>query len=102
MGSRRHLRRIGQHHAPQQTTDVKTQLAKYPLQQPILLEAVTATTAVNQLLFQRPIVKMDLSGQQNIQIFKRDRAIVVNMQFAQGVKRYIRGSRPAQTRKISA
>jgi hypothetical protein len=62
-----------------------------------LLKAVTAATAVNQLLFQRPIVKMDLSGQQHIQIFKRDRAIMVNMQFAQGVKRYIRV--PVQPRR---
>ena len=86
MGTRRHMRRIGQHHAPQKAAHGKADLAQRSLQQAVLLEAVAAATTVNQLLFEGAIVEMYLSGQQHIQIFKGDRAVMVNMQFAQGVK----------------
>ena len=86
MGTRRHMRRIGQHHAAQKAAHVETNFAQRSLQQAVLLEAVTAATTVNQLIFQGAIVEMYLSWQQHIQIFKGDRAVMVNMQFAQGIK----------------
>jgi hypothetical protein len=70
VGTRRDMRRIGQHHAPQKAAHGKTDLAQRSFQQAILLEAVAAATRMNQLLFQGSIVEMYLSGQQHIQIFK--------------------------------
>ena len=57
---------------------------------------------MNQLILKGTIVEMNLSGQQHIEILKGDGAIMMDMQFAQGVQRYIRGAHPAQARKIGA
>jgi hypothetical protein len=45
---------------------------------------------------------MDLSRQQDVEVFKGDRAVMLQMQFAQGINRNIRLTRPAQTGKIGA
>ena len=96
------MRRIGQHHAAQKAAHVKTDLAQRPLEQAVLLKAVAAAATMNQLILKGTIVEMNLSGQQHIEILKGDGAIMMDMQFAQGVQRYIRGAHPAQARKIGA
>ena len=102
MGARRHLRRIGQHHPAQQAADIKAYFAQRALQQAILFKTIPPASAGDQLRFQRQVVKMDLARQQDVEVFERDSAVMLQMQLAQGINRNIRLSRPAQTGKIGA
>ena len=102
MSTRRHLRRIGQHYAAKQAADVKAYLAQHALKETILLKTIPPAAGGDQLLFQRPIVKVDLTRQQDVEVFKGDGAVMLQMQFAQGINGYIRLTRPAQTGKIGA
>lgn len=70
MSTRRHLRRVGQHHAAQQAADVKAYLAQRALQQAILFKTIPPAAGGDQLLFQRPIVKVDFTRQQDVEVFK--------------------------------
>jgi hypothetical protein len=45
---------------------------------------------------------MDLSRQQDVEVFKGIALLCCDMQFAQGINGYIRLTRPAQTGKIGA
>ena len=102
VSTRRHLRRVGQHHAAQQAADVKAYLAQRALQQAILFKTIPPAAGGDQLLFQRPIVKVDFTRQQDVEVFKGDGAVMLQMQFPQGINGNIRLTRPAQTGKIGA
>jgi hypothetical protein len=45
---------------------------------------------------------VDLTRQQDVEVFKGDGAVMLQMQFPQGINGYIRLTRPAQTGKIGA
>lgn len=101
MSTRRHLRRVGQHHAAQQAADVKAYLAqRAPAGHSV--QNNTPAAGGDQLLFQRPIVKVDFTRQQDVEVFKGDGAVMLQMQFPQGINGNIRLTRPAQTGKIGA
>ena len=102
MSARRHLRRIGQHHPAKQAANIKAYFAQRALQQAILFKTIPSAAAGDQLLFQRPIVKVDFTRQQDVEVFKGDGAVMLQMQFPQGINGNIRLTRPAQTGKIGA
>ncbi len=81
MSTRRHLRRIGQHYAAKQAADVKAYLAQRALKETILLKTIPPAAGGDQLLFQRPIVKVELTRQQDVEVFKGDGAVMLQMQF---------------------
>ena len=72
------------------------------LQQAILFKTIPPAAGGDQLLFQRPIVKVDFTRQQDVEVFKGDGAVMLQMQFPQGINGNIRLTRPAQTGKIGA
>jgi hypothetical protein len=45
---------------------------------------------------------VDLTRQQDVEVFKGDGAVMLQMQFPQGINGNIRLTRPAQTGKIGA
>ena len=75
--TRRHLRRISQHNPPQHAAHRKTDFAQHPLKQAVLLEAISPPTRGDQFIHQTPVIQMDFTRQNDIDIFERDGAVMV-------------------------
>src|SRR5699024_8713352 len=101
MRTRRHLRRIRQHHAAQNAADVKTDFPQDALEKSILLKAVAAASGGDQLIRDVLIVQMDFSRQHHIDILKRNSAVVLQMQRTQGVDIRLHWLMPVDTGEIS-
>ena len=79
---------------------MKANLPQHAFKQAIQFKAVAATTGVNQLVFQRLVVKMHLAWQEYVEILKGNCAVVMDMQTTQRFHRDFRSARPTQTSKI--
>ncbi|CZX00087.1 Uncharacterised protein [Enterobacter hormaechei] len=75
--ARRHLRRIRQYNPPQHAAYRKPNFAQHPLKQTVLLEAISPPTRGDQFIHQTPVVQMNFPRQNDVNIFKRDRAVMV-------------------------